>query len=120
MQALRNASFLARLVLAWFALSLGVALASPLMKPASVELVCSAGGAIQLVAIGDTGTQPAPNHTLDCPLCLVAGAPGPFDVHAARFESRPVLVLSFDRCAPLAAAAAAPLPARGPPLSAAL
>ena len=34
MQALRNASFLARLVLAWFALSIGVAVASHLRRVA--------------------------------------------------------------------------------------
>ena len=39
MQALRNASFLARLVLAWFALAIGVAVASPIVKPKSMELL---------------------------------------------------------------------------------
>lgn len=44
MHRLRQARFLARLVLAWFALPLGVALASPLVQPQSLEMVCSGGG----------------------------------------------------------------------------
>ena len=49
MQALRNASFLARLVLAWFALAIGVAVASPVLKTQSFELICSGGSGMQLL-----------------------------------------------------------------------
>ena len=51
---LRHGRFLARLVLAWFALAIGVAVASPLVKPQAIELVCSGNGAIKLlVKAGD-------------------------------------------------------------------
>ena len=76
MQALRHARFLARLVLAWFALSLGVAIASPLVNPQSMELVCATGGAMKLIVKNDDGTAAERSHTLDCPLCASVAAPG--------------------------------------------
>ena len=75
MQALRNASFLARLVLAWFALSLGAAVASPVLHPQGVQLVCSAGGALKLVLPADDGQAPQVRSGMDCPLCVSVDAP---------------------------------------------
>lgn len=117
MQALRNASFFARLVLAWFALSLGVAIASPIVKPQAVELICS-GGVVKLMAQDDDGSKTAGPHTLDCPLCAATGAPPV----PAQDMARAVLplghVLQSIPAARIAALTAAPLPARGPPASA--
>ena len=39
---------LGRAVLAWFLLSLGVAVASPLVNPQALELVCSGAGVMKL------------------------------------------------------------------------
>ena len=94
MQTLRRAHFLARLVLVWFALSLGVAAASPLVQPRVMELVCSSAGIVKILVQTDDGMQEVSNHTLDCPLCLAAGAPPPFAVFAKMrfpwpFPSRP-------------------------------
>ena len=75
MSALRHARFLARLVLAWFVLSLGVAVASPLVHPQAMELVCSASGVVKVVVQGDDGAQELGRAHIDCPLCIPAGAP---------------------------------------------
>lgn len=116
MQALRNASFLARLVLAWFALSIGLAVASPLVKPAGMQLICSGGGMVQLLATGDDGGLLPATHALDCPLCAAPGAPPPF----VGGPAEPLLPLAQAvqsiPSARIAALTAAPLPARGPPL----
>jgi hypothetical protein len=116
MQALRNASFLARLVLAWFALSIGIAVASPLVKPAGMQLICSGGGIMQVLATSDDGGQLPASPTLDCPLCAGLGAPPPF----AYTPAEPLLPLAQAvqsiPSARIAALTAAPLPARGPPL----
>jgi hypothetical protein len=115
MQALRSARFLARLVLAWFALSLGVAIASPLVKPAGIEVICSGNGAIKLLVKGEPGGGHATSHTLDCPLCASMAAPPP----VARTDLAFVPVLGHAvqpiPAARIAAVTAAPLPARGPP-----
>ncbi|MES2787702.1 MAG: DUF2946 family protein [Pseudomonadota bacterium] len=115
LQSLRRASFLARLVLAWFALSIGVAVASPLVKPHRMELVCSASGIVKLVTSSDEDSPSASSHTFECPLCLVAGAP-PHAACAQSFAqeniSQPLPANNFAR---FSKAAAAPLPARGPP-----
>ena len=115
MQQLRRARFLARLVLAWFALSLGVAIASPIVKPGGVEVICSASGSMKLLVKGDSGGGQSSTHTLDCPLCASIAAPPP----ALRLDLEFVPVLGHAvqpvPSARIAALTAAPLPARGPP-----
>ncbi|MBS0292424.1 MAG: hypothetical protein JSS01_07890 [Proteobacteria bacterium] len=107
---------LGRLVLAWFALSLGAAIASPLVNPRAVELVCSSTGVMKVVAKTDDGTQETGATHLDCPMCMPLAAPPPVAVGGTvpppsclSCALRPV------SAARIAAATAAPLPARGPP-----
>ncbi len=116
MQTLRHARFLARLVLAWFVLALGVAMASPFVQPQSMELVCASGGAMKLVVkTADGGADEARGHTLDCPMCLPLGVPPalvqfePFVPSPLAHALRPLVA------AHIAGRTAAPLPARGPP-----
>jgi hypothetical protein len=119
MQLLRNRSrflgLLGRGVLLWFVLSLGAAAASPLIHPQAVELVCSSVGAVKAVVQTDDGVQELGASHLDCPLCLLTGAPPPSWV--AQASSFPLPLDRALRSAPsrIAAASAAPLPARGPP-----
>jgi hypothetical protein len=115
MQALRRANFLARLVLAWFALTLGVAVASPMVHPQAMELVCSGVGALKLVDNGDGSTAPASGHTLDCPLCASFSAPpATASIPVALALPRADLVAAIPGSR-VAVRSAAPLPARGPP-----
>lgn len=116
MQTLRNAHLLARFVLVWFVLSIGVAIASPIVKPQAMELVCSGAGVMKLlVKTDDGGSKEVSGHTLDCPLCASVSAPPP----VARLNAEPVQplahVLQSIPAAHLAALTAAPPPARGPP-----
>lgn len=115
MQRLRQARLLVRLVLAWFALAVGVAVAAPVVQPSSAQLVCTGTGLMKLIVPGDDGTgQPADSHTLDCPLCASVAPPPPL----ARAPESPhplAHVLQPVPAARHAARIAAPLPARGPP-----
>lgn len=77
LQTLRSLRWLARLVLAWFVLSIGVAVASPLVHPQAMELICSGSGAIKVLVKTDDGAKELSSHTLDCPLCAHVGAPPP-------------------------------------------
>ncbi len=79
LQSLRRAKHCARGVLLWFVLSLGMAVASPLLQPASSSLVCSAGGS-RWVIISDDGPLTATAHTLNCVLCAPAVVPPPLSV----------------------------------------
>ena len=115
MNPLRHAHRLARFMLAWFALSLAVAVASPLVHPQQVELLCSAGGQVKAVvhtASGDTLELGAVH--LDCPLCIPAGAPGPLPLLALA-EPAPSFVLALTVAAAPAAATTLPWQARAPP-----
>jgi hypothetical protein len=116
MQALRHLPRLGRLVLLWFALSLGVAVAAPLVHPQAMELVCSSAGAVKVIVKTDDGARELGASHLDCPLCALAGAPPP-QGEVPRFAHPLPLghALQPIPAARLAAATAAPLPARGPP-----
>ena len=115
MQTLRRARLLARFVLAWFVLALGVAVASPLVKPPSTELVCSSGGAMKLIVKSDDGKQAPSAHTLDCPLCITVGAPPPSLHLPAAVPSATAQAPRPIAAAHIAGRTAAPLPPRGPP-----
>ena len=118
MHTLRTAHLLARFVLVWFALSIGVAIASPLVKPQSVQLVCSASGAIKIIADGGDADTGALRNTLDCPLCAAVGAPPP---QAFVAVLPPAIGLAYALPEPLDAPhtrlSAPPFPPRGPPVS---
>lgn len=115
LQALRQARTLAQLVLVWLVLAVGVAVAAPLVQPQSSTLVCTASGAVKLLAGGEEGGVAPAHHTLDCVLCLALSAPPPAPVlgvaavHALRHtpEGQPAAHPAWRT--------ASPLPARGPP-----
>jgi predicted secreted protein len=115
MQSLRRAHLLARLVLVWFALTLGVAIASPMVNPQSTQLICTGSGVMKVIVTTADGTQEVASQSMDCPLCTSMGAPLP----VAHLVSEPVLPLSYAvqaiPAAIIAKLTAAPPPARGPP-----
>lgn len=116
LQALRQARTLAHLVLVWFVLAVGVAVAAPLVQPQSATLVCSASGAVKLLTSNDDGSAAPSSHTLDCVLCLALSAPPPARVDAFA----PAHALNYTQAGlhgvHLAWRSASPLPARGPPI----
>lgn len=115
MQSLRNAHYLARFVLVWFALFLGAAIASPIFNPNITQLVCSDSGTMKVVSTGDDVYGTVTGHTLECPLCTGVGAPPPLalvDFDLALPLAYAVRSIASARIAPVTAA---PLPARGPP-----
>lgn len=107
---------LARLILAWFVLTLGVAVASPMVYPQAMELVCSDGGTMKVVVIGEDGEAvQVGQHTLDCPMCLAAVLPPAF-VSIPFPHLAPLLLAQHPfAAAHIAALVGAPLPPRGPP-----
>jgi hypothetical protein len=115
LQFMRQAHTSARFVLVWFALSIGVAIASPIVKPQAMELICSASGAMKVLVKTDDGTQELSGHTLDCPLCATLSAPPPVSHQTAEPAQPLAHVLQSLPAAHIASLTAAPLPARGPP-----
>lgn len=116
MQVLRASQLLARLVLAWFALTLGVAALSPMVHPQALELICTSGVTAKLVVRGSEGdTAPVGHQTLDCSACFVATLP-PWPVAATLPPAQPLArALQPMVAAHIAALVGAPLPPRGPP-----
>jgi hypothetical protein len=115
MSCLRHAHRLGRLVLLWFALSLGAAIASPVVHPQALDLVCSSAGAIKVVVQTEDGVQDLGATHLDCPMCLLTGAPPPAPPQALPHPLPLAHAVQPIPAARIAAATAAPLPARGPP-----
>lgn len=111
MQHLRHAIFLTRCVLVWFVLSLGVAVASPMVNPKAMDLVCTSTGSMKLVVQDDDNAS----HTLDCPLCASIVAP-PHALHTGLSQPSPLAhALLPLQAAHIASVTAPPLPSRGPP-----
>jgi hypothetical protein len=111
---------MARWVCCWWLLAVGVAIASPMVRPQAMELVCSSAGVVKLVQkvddIGDGAGPRLASHTLECPLCMALGAPPPVLSGEPLAPPLPLShVLRSPASAPWVASAAAPLPARGPP-----
>lgn len=115
MQTLRTSLTLARLVLAWFALTLGVATAAPVLQPQTLVKLCSAEGSKIIVvdAHGDI-VQPGA-HALDCPLCLPVYLPPAASTPRLPVPHLPADLPSRGGRSHVPAAPGAPLPARGPP-----
>jgi hypothetical protein len=115
MQTLRNAHLIARFMLVWFALSIGVAIASPMVKPQGLQLVCSGSGSMKVVASNDDGKSGSSSHTLECPLCASISAPPPMDIVGFGSAAPQAYALLQPDTSPRACVWAAPPPARGPP-----
>jgi len=103
-----------QLLLVWFALSIGVAMASPVLQPHSGDVVCSGSGALMLMPTDDGGTAGS-NHDHDCRLCVMVGAPPLLPVVLAAHKApadTPILQLP----APVPSQSPVPFQQRGPPL----
>lgn len=117
MQTLRNAKHIATLVLVWFALFLGSAVASTLIQPGNLQMVCSAGGAVKWLDINGEEGQTQASASMDCPLCASVSAPPA--TQTVQFEPPSSLAHALQALAQahIASATAAPPPSRGPPAS---
>ena len=91
-----------RWVALWFVLSLGAAVASPMIQPQAMSLICSSAGAMQVIVQTDDGAIELGSHSLDCPLCANLAAP-------------PAQLLVLAQAAQLAAGAPRPAPTAHPP-----
>ena len=116
MRSARHFSLILRLVLAWFVLSLGAAVASPLIKPQDILLVCTGSGAMKVMVKTIDGTDAeSVLPSMDCPLCASAADLPPVPM-GALFVPRPGQpVPAAAQTAPDLLRIAAPPPARGPP-----
>lgn len=119
LQSLRNAPWLAKLALLWFAMTLGAAVASPLVNPQTELVICTGAGMLKVVLADDgtvtTAATSDSGDTLFCPLCLVAGAPPPAVSSTVAAPQPLAHALQGIPAAIIAARTAAPPPARAPP-----
>lgn len=116
MQPLRHAQRIARFMLVWFVLSIGVAIASPMVKPQGMQLVCSGAGVVKVLVAGDDGrATTTTSHTLDCPLCASISAPPPMDYEAMPATAARVAAPAVSDAPAVFFVLSAPPPARAPP-----
>ena len=102
-------------ILAWFLISLGVATAAPMVQPRTLEVVCSTAGSLKVLVHTPDGTEPLGATVLDCPLCLVGGAPPYTPMALPSVHSASNATPLFHSMPHAVAATAAPPPARAPP-----
>jgi len=115
LHTLRNTPWLAKLALLWFALTLGAAVASPLVNPQTELVICTGAGMLKVVLNDDGGTSTSTSDGMYCPLCAVGGAPASVVVNLPQAPHPLSHVLQSIPAARIAALTAVPPPARGPP-----
>lgn len=115
---LRTTRLLARAVLLWWCLALGLATAAPLVQAQGSRMVCSASGMVMRVDAGTGAPASQGTHQLDCALCLVTGAPAPRAQTDFSVPIRPLASAASAAPKPHAWRSAAPPPGRGPPAQA--
>lgn len=140
MPSRRPSPLLSRLIVAWFVLALGVFSASHRGVSGQLVPVCSSANGFQVVmvlmvplapqAAGDLGPVvgasfdahsddgSAAGHLKDCPLCAGAALPMPQQPLLAAHAQPLAHALTPVAAAHIAALVGAPLPPRGPPLTA--
>lgn len=117
LQTLRHARWLTRLVLVWFALFIGAAVASPMIQPVASQMVCSAMGGMKMVMDDESGQTRQATASMDCPLCApMFTLPAP-QALALDLSGTPTHAPHIAQAAHRAALSRAPLPPRGPPAS---
>ncbi len=114
LQTLRQKAWLTRLVLVWFALFMGAAVASPIVKPASGQMVCSAMG-MKMVTDSEDDQAAQPSASMDCPLCAPLITPPSPEARSFEPPSALAHALQSVPAAHIAGLTGAPLPPRGPP-----
>ena len=118
MHTLRNSPWLARLALLWFALTLGVAVASPMVNPQDDLIICTSAGMVKVKLNADGSISTEASSELSCPLGVVGSTAPPAFV-SLQPASAPALayVQPGIACVHVTASTAAPPPSRGPPAS---
>lgn len=121
LHTLRNSPWLAKLALLWFALTLGAAVASPMVNPQTELVICTGAGMLKVVLADDgtvtTAATADTGNALFCPLCLLGAAPPLALVHTPQAPHPMGHVLQSLPAARTAALTAVPPPARGPPIA---
>jgi hypothetical protein len=118
LQTLRNTPWLAKLALLWFVLTLGVAVAAPMVAPQDASVICTSAGMVKLTVNGDGSLGTEPDSAAHCPLCVVGSAAPPSSGEVVQATPQPpALVQQHPPATHFAAATAAPPPSRGPPVS---
>ena len=116
LQTLRNTPWLARLALLWFALSLGTAVASPMVNPQEELVICTSAGMARVILNADGSVSTLADSEARCPLCMVGSAAPPAFVVVLPEPVQPLAyVLQSIPAAHIAVATASPPPSRGPP-----
>lgn len=111
----KSHKLIARLVLVWFALFIGVAIASPILNPTETQMVCSSAGGMKMVASGEEGVDAQATTSMDCPLCAPVVLPAASRSVGLEKVSPLAHLLHPVAAALVASLTAPPLPSRGPP-----
>jgi hypothetical protein len=113
LHTLRRSHTLARLVLVWFVLAMGVAIAAPSVQSVDLGGICSAATAAG-EGQPDAGAVDS-HHGLQCVLCLNVGAPPVASLASVSAYGAPQALVPHVPPVVTLAARNSPLAARAPP-----
>jgi hypothetical protein len=113
--SLRSSQWLARLALLWFVLTLGAAVASPVIHQQGEIEICSGMGMQKVLVNEDGTTTTSAVSGISCPLCLAVGTPPQTVQPLVATEHALGRLVASSPVAQAKTLTAAPPPARGPP-----
>jgi hypothetical protein len=106
-----------RWVMSWVLLAMAITMATAMVHPPRIELICAGAGGMKLLQDADNDDDPDSRHSVDCALCPTGATPAPtlgtkqFSMPSTPSYQQPSLAHQADSTA----SSAPPLPARGPP-----
>lgn len=116
LHTLRHSRTLVRMVLVWFVLAMGLAVAAPAVQPIALDSICSAASAADAGAPQPDGDNTAGlHHSLQCVMCLAVGAPPSVQVDTAVASPDAAVLPTAMHQAVVLAQRQSPLAARAPP-----
>lgn len=112
---LRTSHRTVRLALLWFALTLGAAVASPVIHPQTELVVCTGVGLQKVLINADGSVSSSTDSGISCPLCVMGDAPPPVTYSGVAAVYATGQAVPIAPVAPAVTFTATPPPARGPP-----
>jgi hypothetical protein len=104
-----------RKVLLWLLLAFAAAIASPLVQPRSIELLCTGTGSVKLLVGSADDADTSAGMAPDCALCAQASLPVEHQAFSLATAAPVARALHAEALQSAALRTAPPLPARGPP-----
>ena len=115
LHTLRHTPWLVRVALLWYALTVGVSAAAPMVHPLQEILICTSTGMVSLFVDADGTPSTVPSSRLHCAQCVPVALPVVVQLSLRHIPPHDDPPQPLALIVPVPAPRAAPPPCRAPP-----